>query len=967
MSIAIGLAAVTLAACPPPSAEDRFTAEVLPALERRCLSAACHGVAPGAEAAGEVIDRRYFYVDTDRSGRAIDAGAAYANVKARVNTRERAELSSLVRKPLALASGGLPHAGGHPFDRTSADWLAMRDWIADERDGGEGTSPAELTELERQFADTVLPVLRDRGCMLARCHGAAQFAGLPLASPMDGAGGDFSVAEIRASREAARANLALVGDPTRSRLLRKALPLDAGGILHRGGNDVFFPRVAGRDPRDDPGARALLDWASAERAALGHGSPVVRGVVFVRGPGSPRAPLELDSFRPGSDLWFYPGLEPGATPVLLTGAAHPGGPADIRDPAIDHDGRRVVFAMRRALDDCHNLWEIGVDGGGLRQLTFDTCPAGAPRVSNRWPVYGPGDRVHFASTRAGHADSSGRARDLELYRLEDDGAVIRLTFTPTPELTPTFFATGEFRGSLAFTTVRSSPTGRRGAIFRFPPDHDRAHHLQPEYHPHHGQTAPAPLVWAARELPDGRDVAVLLDWSNRWEGGQLALVERQFGPDAAGDEVSVAGFQHAWTVLTPSAASAGPSPDGLWRDPAPLPDGRLVVARSSAPLDLDDAGAMPDTALVVVAIDDGAGRPRLSAPVVLHDSPGLADDQPAIVVARPAADDEHADVWDDGEVGLLRHSGVAVVEAINRELAPIVARQPRVDLVRARLLTWPTWDPGSIAVVDPQRIANQDPASTWWSNGVHLPRPSLGEVALANDGTLLAELPARLPIQLQLLDHDGLAVGAASRLWIHVQGGERFPQGAQVRDYGRLCAGCHGAVDGDPAHALGPLELDAVTQASVTMSAFAARDPRRPLAPVRVGTAGAKSFDFGRDLAPSLARSCAVAACHAGPGAAGGLDLTPAPTAYYDAAYEALQAWGPGSTGGKRYVDERNASARGSYLMEKLLGRELDAPRALDGRCPPDGAAVPPIDPDVVEAFARWIDTGAVYRSPEVP
>jgi hypothetical protein len=292
---------------------------------------------------------------------------------------------------------------------------------------------------------------------------------------------------------------------------------------------------------------------------------------------------------------------------------------------------------------------------------------------------------------------------------------------------------------------------------------------------------------------------------------------------------------------------------------------------------------------------------------------------------------------------------------------------PRDDLARARLLVWPTWDPATVPPVDPQRIANRDPASTWWSNGIHLPRPTLDEVALAGDGTLVAELPARVPVQVQLVDGDGLVAGASSRLWIHVQGGERFPQGAQPRDYGRLCAGCHGALDGDPAHAMGPLDLDAVTQASVTLSSFAARDPRRPLPPLRVGEAGAKSFDFGRDLAPSLARSCAVASCHAGAAPAGGLDLTPAPTAYYDTAYEALQAWGPGSTGGKRYVDERNASARGSYLMEKLLGRELDAPRPLSGPCPPPGAAVPSVDPDVIDAFARWIDTGAIYRSPEVP
>lgn len=927
---------------------DQFELAVAPILERHCLSTACHGVAPGAEAAGEVIDRTFFFVDVDSLGRIRDLDAAYANVKRRIDTTERAEWSTLLRKPLALMTGGVPHAGGHPFDRTTPSWVTLRDWIASERGGGEGTPRAELDELEHQFADTVLPVLRDRGCMVARCHGDQQFAGLPLVAPMD-PGGDWSVAEIRANREAARATLALVGDPARSRLLRKALPLDAGGIPHRGGNDTFFPHVANRAPLADPGAQAILAWASAERRALGFGAPEVRGVVFVRGPRAPRAIVELDSFRPGSDVWFYPSLAPGATPVVVTASAHPDGPADVRDPAVSHDGSRLAFAMRRAGDACHQIWEIGLDGSGLRQRTDAGC--------NRWPVWGPGDALYVVSTRVGNADESGTRLDTEIYRIGDDGAATRLTFTPTPELAPSFLSTGEFRGSLAFTTMR----GARGAVFRFPPDHDRAHHLQPEYHPHHGQTAPAPVVWTLRELADGRDVAALLATDTVWEGGALALVERQFGPDLpAGAEpgATVAGFRHAWTVLTGASE--------LWRDPAPLPDDRLIAARATAPADPTDPAAMPDTALVVTSIVDGFAGPTLGAVTVLWDSPGEADDQPAIVVARPDEDDPHADAWDEAATGTLRHTGVQVNEAVLRGLSPLGARPLRDDAVTVRLLTWPSWSPADAPAIDPTQIANQDPAATWWSGGAHLPLAVVGEVPLGADGTLWAEVPARMPLRVQLVDADGFAVGAASRLWIHVQGGERFPQGTQPDVYPRLCAGCHGALDGDPAHAMPPIDADAITGASITLSTFADRNPRRPLAPRSIGEPGAKGFDFGRDLAPSLERSCAVAGCHVGATPAGGLALTPTPTAYYDAAYEALQAYGAGSTGGKKYVDERGASARGSYLIEKILGRELDAPRALDFRCPPAGAPVPPLDEDVIAALIRWIDLGAVYRSPGV-
>jgi hypothetical protein len=607
--------------------------------------------------------------------------------------------------------------------------------------------------------------------------------------------------------------------------------------------------------------------------------------------------------------------------------------------------------MRRASDPCHQIWEIRLDGTGLRQRTDRGC--------NRWPVWGPGDALYVASTRAGNADESGKRVDTELYRIADDETVTRLTYTPTPELAPSFLSTGEFRGSLTFTTMR----GERGAAFRFPPDHDRKHHLQPEYHPHHGQTAPAPVVWTLRELADGRDVAALLTTDTVWEGGALGIVERQFGPDlGAGFEpgATVPGFRHAWTVLTRATE--------LWRDPAPLPDDRVIAARASAPFDARDPSALPDTALVLASIVDGIAGPALGPVTVLWDSPGEADDQPAIVVARPDEDDPHPDAWDAGATGTLRHTGVLVNEAVLRGLSPLGARPLRGDATTIRLLTWPSWSPAQ-PVIDPALIANHDAASTWWANGAHLPLAVLGEVPLGADGTLWAEVPARTPMRVQLVDADGFAVGAPSRLWIHVQGGERFPQGTQPDVYPRLCAGCHGALDGDASHAMAPIDADAITSASITLSTFADRNPRRPLAPQPIGAFGAKQFDFGRDVAPSLERSCAVAGCHAGASPAGGLALTPTPTMYYDAAYEALQAFGAGSTGGKKYVDERGASARGSYLIEKILGRELDAPRALDFQCPPAGAQVPPLDPDVITALIRWIDLGAVYRAPgvEVP
>ncbi|MCC6995556.1 MAG: hypothetical protein IT370_13180 [Deltaproteobacteria bacterium] len=949
--LALLLSVATLG-CGRTQGRARFESETVAILERHCLAPVCHGVSPDAEARGEVLDRRFFFVEVDGHGKVRDLAAAYANVKARIDTGERAAWSSLVRKPLALAAGGLPHAGGHPFASLDSPALAaLLGWIEGERGGGEGQE--QLGALEQRFADEVLPVLRDRGCMLARCHGPLGFAGTVFAPPMLGQGGGFSRAEVRASYQAARRNLAL-GAPTRSRLLVKALPLARGGVVHRGGNDAFFSGP------DDPGARAIVAWARAERdAALPTTPEAPTGVVFVRGPAEARALTDLASFQPGSDLWLRP--LPDGPARNLTAALH-AAPADIRDPAPSHDATRVLFSMRTSEADCHNLYELELASGQLRQLTHDTgvLPGGG-KTSNRWPVYAPDGRVVFASTRAGELDESGRALDVELYVLEG-GVPLRLTVTPTPELGPSFLAVGEFRGSLAFTVLRRLGGRLQGPVFRFPLDHAPAH-AQPEYHPHHGQTTGATLTWALRELPDGRDVAILLDADSAatGAGGDLAVIERQLGPDRVGGAgagaASVPGFLPAVSRLT----------SGRFFEPAPLPDGRVVVAWSPAP---SPGAPTPDRGLYLATLGNtSAGAATLESLRPLEDAPGLADDQPAILVPRAPEDEAHQAAWTAAaSTGTLVHAGAPAIEAILRGLAPVGAKPPRSDITALRLLGWSSATPADTPAVDAAQIANHDAASTWFSNGVHGPTTTLAVLPLEADGSLRATLPARRPFRVQALGADGMAVGAQGARWLYLLGGEVMPQGVALSAYPVACAGCHGALDGDAAHAFAAVPeaaLDALSQASVTLASHQGRDPRRPRAAQAALPSGDEpGFDFARELGPILARSCATQGCHLGATPAGGLTLDPVPTAYYDRAYEALQAFGDGSGGGKRYVDERGASARRSYLMEKLLGRELEAPRVLTEACPPPGAAVPALDARELAAFARWIDLGAIYRAP---
>ena len=91
----------------------------------------------------------------------------------------------------------------------------------------------------------------------------------------------------------------------------------------------------------------------------------------------------------------------------------------IRDPDVHYDGTRILFSMRRNIEDDYHVYEISADGSGLRQLTS------APGVSDIDPVYLPDGGIVFSSTREPKYCMCNRHIMANLFRMDGDGANIR--------------------------------------------------------------------------------------------------------------------------------------------------------------------------------------------------------------------------------------------------------------------------------------------------------------------------------------------------------------------------------------------------------------------------------------------------------------------------------------------------------------------------------------------------------------
>lgn len=925
-----------LLACSGPDAEQLFARDVVPALERSCSTTNCHGVAPDAEARGEVIDWGQLVYRLDAEGHIADVeGTRIAALRA-VNTREPG-FSTLLRKPLAPAWGGQGHFGGENWgDPEHPDYLAVLGWIEAEARGGEDPEP--LTETERIYAEGAQPVLQALMCFNANCHGPD--ASVPYRLD-PGVRGRFSTEILRENHRASVRMLALDGSPLQSRLIRKALPLHDGGIVHKGGNTGFLSGT------DDARLQPLLDWVCAERkAALGTGcSPEpLSGLVFVRGPVEPEHPFDADGWVPGTDLWLA-SLDPAGgvtSEVNLTGSLH-AEPADVRDPAVDPTGHWVLFAMRTSADTGHDVWELELATGAARPLTTDAGPLpGGGMRTYRDPTWAPDGSVWLVSTRAGVLADAGTMLDTELYQLlPDSGALVRRSWTPHVERKPVFYTIGGVGGEVAFSSLRDAiPDQARAHTFRFPPG------LASEYHQHFGITPVQDLVWDMRELADGRYVAVLGELARPW-GGELAVVDRNFGPEindlSAVQQPSLPFYADPMVVLDDS--------DGWsWRDPVGLPDGRILAARAADPETEADFG------IAVVAIEeapDGSG-PRIAGVVSLVDGPGVADTDPEPVIPRASAPLDDPE-WDPGATtATFIHQGYDTVDALLGNLSPSGIKAPTPGVVAVRFIEAVRATPAQRHPVDPSETRHGIHGATTAGLSAHGVQRILGEVALAPDGSFQVELPAGIAVRLQGLDADGMAVGTMHNRWYDFAPGQVIKQGVQGGHYPQLCGACHGALDGDPDHAFVP--PDVITHASLTLSRYDQQNPRLPLAPVQLGDASRTTRDFRRDVQPILDRRCGT--CHGAQAPEGGVALTSTRTTWYSDAYETLLAPGTDSSGGGAWVDASSGRARGSYLVELLTGTELEAPGIL---ATVGVRHAPELTDEELGVLVEWIELGAPW------
>ena len=937
-----------------PEAGRMFESEVVPVLQRDCGTSACHAA---NDTQFETLNKAYFAFPVDAEGKLRGASRIAA---ARKRAEEKlsgagARFAEFIRKPLDESLGGLAHRGGSQY-RSMRD--AGLDVLMAWAEMAKPAVDAELPALARRYAEVIQPVMLKKGCMRGNCHGAGSSNFLAF-DP--GVVGEFDSHAVLQNYKKVVLFLNLEGpDALLSRLIRKNIPQAQGGIFHRGGNNFFNP---GANP-PDPDLKVLVDFVHEAREVLGEADTgTATGVVFVATDATPRAITDIAAWQPGGDVYLLSPPTPAGSLTNLT-AAHHSGPADIRDAAVSYDGQRVAFAMRKDATDCLNLYVMNLDGSGLIQVTKDTgtLPSGV-KVSSVEPVWGPDDRLYFVSTRAGQLSALGVPVS-NIWRADPvagGGHLLQATFSRDAELAPAFRffnVPGKARPEqrtldLTFTAFRNVGAKRQAPLMRVPPD------FRADYHPHYGTQNPQVQMYTQlSQLPDHREIIVMMDERNVWEGGALGIIDRNLGPVIKdGLTTAVLSYVESSQRVMEAGrevAHQGVSPSGYFRDPVAMPDGTVVVSHAPARLDLSDRLARPDTALYRVTLQELAPNTvRIGRKELLVDVPGKVETDPAPVLKRRREEigDPKEHLENGKDWGEVLNFDLAVALRVAAEDSP--SGDKDFDTAAAGIRGVRYVEELPLAPAD--YPGWPDTSRNRIGRGKHGMRRIIAELPATSDRSVYVGLPAVVPFYYQGIDDTGMSTFTFDQ-WFFVLPGEILKQVTRREVWNNRCSACHGSKSGIPGDTVST--PDVLTQASRVAANY---DPttRTDLPPVKVGIEPADRLevDFERDVQPILGAKCATSGCPVAGGRAPDLGKR-AGAAGFSGAYEALTAPGTASGNGFAYVDAMSASARTSYLSEVLTGREQGAPRGFDS----EGCGAPGrLSLAELKTLMRWMDLGASY------
>lgn len=814
--------------------------------------------------------------------------------------------------------GDFPAADNPILDLVPADWFDARGWFAAHdasleaaiidrlaADGGEQGSllAAELARLREAKAD------RDDRRWLDLCVKGSMLATLRR-----------DVMRLRAAVE--ELGRSLPGDYHSGELLAELA--DYEGRLNAQARGKL-------DPAEAATRGLMAEMAKMRRRMLVDFNPLVRDaeILFVKRP-TYDSKHYYDDFqhisRWGGNLCVL-SLADGRVREIVPQMA--GGVFDRYD--LSFDARRIAFGYRRPKPEGFRIYEIGVDGSGLRRLThppadeerrvatYGTTSKGDSFYGSMgygfWtddvhPCYLPDGGLCFASTRCEHGVLCTPAHYLactNLFRINADGGDLRpLSEGALSEFTPTMMEDGRilynrweyvYKGIAAVQPLWTMrPDGSGGEEF-------------------YGDNVANPgVLWQARQVPGHPRLAVCIGCGHEPLG---------IGPVLLLDINKNKRTPEPITSLTPGTRTQNlrglyQLRNGVWRediygpfyaDPYPLSDTFFLVSCNP------DRRYNDPSAYGIYLLDAFGNR------VPIYSDPEMSCWEPMPLRPRerpPILSPQHEPSPAEPAVATLFLSdvyrGLPGVERGTVKYLRVMEQVPKpwsaeVDLARGEDRTADGFG-GHLAI-------------SW---NAHIWVAVLrGIVPVEEDGSACFEVPARRNLFFQALDADFMQV-QGMRTFVNLEPGER-----------RSCIGCH----------------EHRTQAPESRPTLAIERRPRRLSP-QPGETAPRPLYYPTDVQPILDRHCVR--CHDGHDPKAAPDLRGELTTIFNRSYENLLQGGQ--------VDAVREWNGGTYAMqnaETVPPYGHGSHRSKLAALLEDGHYDAQLSREEWIKLVTWIDCGAPY------
>ena len=422
----------------------------------------------------------------------------------------------------------------------------------------------------------------------------------------------------------------------------------------------------------------------------------------------------------------------------------------IRDPDVHFDGRKILFSMRNDIEDDYHLYEINVDGTGLKQLTF------APRVSDIQPIYLPDNSIVFSSTRDPKYIPCQRHLMANLFKMNGDGSNIhqlgyntqfegRASLMPNGRILYTRWEYVDKHFSSAYGLWTVEPDGTDHALY-------------------YGNYAWQPgAIVDAQIIPGTANFVATFTSVHDLGWGAIVVGDRSLGMDGTKPilkswPADIRTFMSSWDV----EERVGNRYDSFmgvkvkYEDPYPLSDDLFLCSRETS----------RNRQMGIFAIDTAGNE------VLLHvEQPGCFDPMPVAKRRRPPVIPPKTDL--SRSTGTFYVQDVYIGEFMDR-VKRGTARYLRIVQAPAKR-AFPRkgigdWTP-------PGSPDSHHPVAVNWNH--YNNKKILGTVPVESDGSAYFEVPAGVFVYFQLLDKD--------RMMIHSMRSGTMLQPGEVKG----CTGCH--------------------------------------------------------------------------------------------------------------------------------------------------------------------------------